>query len=109
MAFWRLHDLGGAGETKVIQVGGVEYAPKVEDRDVSASQSAPVTLREESRASGNNDLPASKKTAANPVEGITTENTTGRQNVSGAQPASQGRERICGLAEGFSGWIPRLK
>ena len=90
------YKIEGAGETKIIQVGGVEEAPKVEKKTAPASPSTPAASTE--TGSGYSGSPSGKETVANSVPQKPTENASGGQNTSSSQPPA-------GQEKGFIGWL----
>lgn len=90
------YKIEGAGETKIIQVGGVEEAPKVEEEIAQAPPSTPVVSTE--TGSGDGGSPLGKETAANSVPQKPTKSALGEQYTSGTQPPA-------GQEKGFVGWL----
>jgi len=90
------YKIEGAGETKIIQVGGVEQAPKVDLKAVSAPPSAPVASAE--TGSVNSGSPSSKENVANSVPQKTTENASVGQNMSASQEPAK-------TEKGFVDWL----
>jgi hypothetical protein len=96
------YKIEGAGETKIIQVGGVEEAPKAEKRTAQTLPSTPVASTE--TGSGYSGSPSGKETIANSVEQKPTENASGGQNMSGPrQPAKKENEFVNWLEDSLTG------
>ncbi|VVB64677.1 Uncharacterised protein [uncultured archaeon] len=90
------YKIEGARETKIIQVGGVEEAPKVEGKTAQESPSKQVASTE--TGSDDSGSPSGKETIANSVLQKPTENASGEQNTSSTQPPA-------GQEKGFIGWL----
>lgn len=88
------YKIEGAGETKVIQVGGKKQAP-IDVRTAPASTSTPATVREDS---GANTKSSVDEAGTEPAEKKAAENVTWSRNKSGSQ-ATSGQEK------GFTGWL----
>ena len=86
------YKIQGAGETRTIQVGGVQETVKA----VSASPSMPIASAE--AGSTAKVSPSSKQTAANSVPQKPTENASVGQNMSGSQQPVK-------KDEGFVNWL----
>jgi hypothetical protein len=90
------YKIEGAGETKIIQVGGVEEAPKVEEKTAQAPPSTPVVSKE--TGSSDSGSPSGKETVANSVPQKPTKSASGGQNTSSTQPPAV-------QEKGFVGWL----
>ena len=90
------YKIEGAGETRIIQVGGVEEAPNVDLKAVSGSPSLPVANGE--TGSATKVSTSGKQTAANSVPQKPTENASTGQNISASQQPAK-------TEKGFVDWL----
>lgn len=88
------YKIEGAGETKVIQVGGRKQAP-VDGRTAPDSASTPATVQEDS---GSNKISSVEEPSIIPVEKKATVNATEERNTSSSQPPAD-------QEKGFIGWL----